>query len=115
MGGRDAEDEKNNSFGDGLREPKPSFSFVFSLFPWPGRAWAPGGAQEAREAWSPLGEPGSDELGERSAEPGGGCIGRLGSLYSGCSPLFSTGSVGIGEGSSGLLQSEGSQNKHMVH
>ena len=45
------------------------------MFPWPGRAWAPGGAQEAREAWSPLGEPGSDELGERSGEPGGGCIG----------------------------------------
>ena len=30
------------------REPKPSFSFVFSVFPWPGRAWAPGGSQETR-------------------------------------------------------------------
>ena len=26
--------KKNNSFGDGLREPKPSFSFVFSRFWW---------------------------------------------------------------------------------
>ena len=58
--------KKKNSFGDGLREPKPSFSFVFSMFPWPGGAWAPGGAQGAREAWSPLGEPGSGELGEGS-------------------------------------------------
>ena len=46
------------------REPKPSFSFVFSMFPKPGGAWAPGGAQGAREAWSPLGKPGSGKLGE---------------------------------------------------
>ena len=34
-----ADEEKNNSFGDGLREPKPLFSFVFSMFPWPGGPW----------------------------------------------------------------------------
>ena len=26
-------------FGGGLREPKPSFSFVFSMFPRPGGPW----------------------------------------------------------------------------
>ena len=40
--GGEGEDEKNNSFGDGLREPKPSFSFVFSIFPWPGGLGVPG-------------------------------------------------------------------------
>ena len=34
---READEKKiNNSFGDGLREPKPSFSFVFSRIPWLG-------------------------------------------------------------------------------
>ena len=36
--GREGEKKtkKINSFGDGLREPKPWFSLVFSMFPWPG-------------------------------------------------------------------------------
>ena len=38
--GRGAREKKKqkkiNSFGDGLREPKPWFSLVFSMFPWPG-------------------------------------------------------------------------------
>ena len=38
-GGARQKTKKNNSFGDGLREPKPSFSFVFSMFPWPGGPW----------------------------------------------------------------------------
>ena len=38
-GGAARQTKKNNSFGDGLREPKPSFSFVFSMFPRPGGPW----------------------------------------------------------------------------
>ena len=34
--GEKKKEKKINSFGDGLREPKPWFSLVFSMFPWPG-------------------------------------------------------------------------------
>ena len=62
---------KNNSFGDGLREPKPSFSFVFSRFPCLGGVWAPGVAQGSQGSLGAAEEPGSWEPGKGSGRLGG--------------------------------------------
>ena len=53
-GARGKKNKKNNTFGDGLREPKPWFSFVFQCFRGLGSlgAWESPGAERSLEpAW----------------------------------------------------------------